>query len=168
MTKSKVYDKRVLSPKAVEKSCGKPGKFAGKEAMGKVVREFSKCVFHKLWRKRWHKMALFCGYRGETAHFRGYMVVRCWFFHKAGGKCRGVIRKGNTFPQARWISTERVECWIWENDRYRESVGFVPTKKAMVHEKLLSAKPKKHLTNGKGYGILFSYTNSMGAISSVG
>lgn len=120
MTKPKVYDKRVLSPKAVEKSCGKPGKFAGKGAMGKVVREFSKCVFHKLWRKRWHKMALFCGYRGETAHFRGYMVVRCWFFHKAGGKCRGVIRKGNTFPQARWISTDRVGCWIQANDRHTE------------------------------------------------
>ncbi len=134
MTKPKAYDKRVLSPKTVEKSCGKPGRFAGKGVERKVVREFSKCVFHKLWRKPWHKMALFCGYRGEIAHFRGYMVVWCRFFHKAGGKCRGVIRKGNSFPQA---------CWKGEKER-------------SVAEKCWQAKPKKHLTNGQGYGILFS------------
>lgn len=74
MTKAKPCDKRILSPKLVEKSCGKPGKFRGKGGSGGVIREFSKCVFHKLWRKNGQKMALFCVSGGESAHFRGYIL----------------------------------------------------------------------------------------------
>lgn len=134
MTKTKPCDKRILSPKPVEKSCGKPGKFGGKGESCGVVIEFSKRVFHKLWRKVRRKMALFCGYRGETAHFRGYMVYRLRFFHKPGEKCGGFIRMGNSFPQA---------CGK------REKWG-----------KRTKQKQKNLLTNGAGYGILFSYAKA--------
>lgn len=79
------YGKCGVSPKVVEKSCGKPGEFGKKVVLETVVSELSKCVFHKLWRKSRGKMALFCGLGDETAHFRG-CILWCGKFSTDRGR----------------------------------------------------------------------------------